>query len=139
MLVSLLLGVRTGLSAFFTPRETRRLAWVTLAGMTLGGMILGPLAQFFAFGAYWTGFPFGYDLTDNKVLIMWLVWLIACALVGLRRAVLARRDRIVVALAAVLMLGVYAIPHSTWGSRLDYGLLEQGVSPSDAIKTGSGR
>lgn len=138
MFLSLLLGARTGLSALFTPGEARRLAWITLAGMTLGGMILGPIAQNLAFGAYWAGFPFGYDLTDNKVLIMWIVWLVACAVIGTRVTVLTHRQRAVVGLAAVLMLGVYAIPHSTWGSQLDYELLEQGVPPSEAIKTGSG-
>ena len=30
-----------------------------------------------AFGAYWTGFPFGYDLTDNKTVLMWLAWVLA--------------------------------------------------------------
>jgi hypothetical protein len=40
-------------------------------------MILGPVVQKFAFGEYWTGFPFGTDLTDNKTLIAFIGWIIA--------------------------------------------------------------
>ena len=40
----------------------------------LGGMLLGPFVQKYAFGEFWTGWPNGHDLTDNKTLIMWLVW-----------------------------------------------------------------
>ena len=40
-------------------------------------MILGPLTQYYAFGALWTGFPFGIDLTDNKTLIALIGWIIA--------------------------------------------------------------
>ena len=44
--------------------------------------------------------------------------------------------RIVVLVAAVVMTGVYAIPHSMQGSELDYSKIEEGVSPEDAIGTG---
>ena len=46
----------------------------------IGGMILGPIVQKYAFGEYWTGFPYGGDFTDNKMLIMWLAWAIAMAI-----------------------------------------------------------
>ena len=39
------------------------------ATLGLGGMILGPIVQKYAFGAYWTGIPFGHDLTDAKNLV----------------------------------------------------------------------
>jgi hypothetical protein len=136
MFISVLLGMRTGLAALFAPAPMRRLAWLTLAGMTLGGMILGPIAQEYAFGAYWTGFPFDYDLTDNKVLLMWLVWVVACAVIGLRARRDARRERLAVAIAALVMLVVYVIPHSAQGTELDYGLYEQGVPASDALRSG---
>jgi hypothetical protein len=40
----------------------------------VGGLILGPPVQLEAFGALWTGWPFGADLTDNKTLIAVLAW-----------------------------------------------------------------
>lgn len=59
MFFSVLIGMRTGLAAVFAPDTMRRTAWITLIGMTIGGMMLGPLVQKYAFGAYWTGFPYG--------------------------------------------------------------------------------
>jgi hypothetical protein len=136
MFFAMLIGVRAGLAAIFSPEPMRRLAWVSLAVMTAGGMILGPIAQKYAFGAFWTGFPFGYDLTDNKVLIMWLVWVAACAVVGLRPKRHERVSRSAVTLAALVMLVVYVIPHSAQGSELDYEQLDRGVPASEAIETG---
>ncbi|MEL7060701.1 MAG: hypothetical protein AAGN46_11810 [Acidobacteriota bacterium] len=146
MFFSVLIGMRTGLSALFAPTGMRLLAWITFVGLTIGGMILGPFVQKHAFGEYWTGFPWGYDLTDNKMLIMWIAWLIACSTIGLRE----RRDeglgtpsrrkanvgRAVVFVAALVMTGVYLIPHSMRGSELDYSKVDQGVPASEAIGTG---
>jgi Na+/melibiose symporter-like transporter len=104
----------------------------------VGGMILGPIVQKYAFGAFWTGFPLGYDLTDNKTLLMWLVWVGACGALGLRWAGATRErvGRAAVVVATVLMLAVYLVPHSMRGSQLDYEQLEQGVDPAGAIRTG---
>jgi hypothetical protein len=136
MFLSMLIGLRAGLAALFSPRETRSLAWIALAGLTVGGMMLGPVVQKFAFGAFWTGFPHGKDLTDNKMLVMWLVWLVACLIAGRKPG---RRDlagRWAVAAATVVMIGVFLIPHSLRGSQLDYEQLDRGVPAEEAIKTG---
>ena len=74
MFIALLVGVRTALGAAFYPVGVKKLALTTLGLMTVGGMILGPIVQKYAFGAFWTGWPYGYDLTDNKTLLMWIVW-----------------------------------------------------------------
>ncbi|NJL28433.1 MAG: hypothetical protein HC897_11380 [Thermoanaerobaculia bacterium] len=84
MFFSVLIGMRTGLAALFAPATMRFWAWVTLVGLTIGGMVLGPFVQKYAFGHYWTGFPFGGDLTDNKMLIMWVAWILACSVIGLK-------------------------------------------------------
>lgn len=137
MFLSMVLGLRTGLAALFTPGQVRRLAWITLSMMTVGGLILGPIAQKYAFGAFWTGFPFGYDLTDNKVLIMWLVWMAACMVLGFRPRARERLARTVTAVAALLVVVVYAIPHSAQGSELNWEEVDRGVPPAEAIKTGT--
>lgn len=136
MFFSVLIGIRTGLAALFSPRGMRTMAWVTLTGMTVGGMILGPVVQKYAFGALWTGFPFGYDLTDNKMLIMWLVWLAACAVVGFKPKDSEKASCMAVAMATLVMIAVYLIPHSLHGSQLDYDKLDEGVPASEAIGTG---
>ncbi len=138
MFLAMLVGVRAGLGAAAGRPESRRWAWAALGLMTVGGMILGPIVQKYAFGAYWTGWPLGYDLTDNKTLVMWLAWLGACGVLGVRAAEGRRREagRAAVVLATVVMLVVYLIPHSMRGSELDYEQLERGVDPVEAIRTG---
>jgi len=135
MFLSMLLGVRAGLAALFRPRGMVRLAWATLGCITVGGMFLGPVVQHYAFGEYWTGFPFGYDLTDNKTLIMWVAWLGACAVIGLRPRA-EKMGRAAVVAALLILMTVYFIPHSLRGSTLDYEKLDQGVPASEAIQTG---
>ena len=136
MFFSVLFGMRAGLSALFDPSDMRKFAFVALIGMTLGGMIFGPFVQKFAFGEYWTGFPFGGDLTDNKMLIMWVAWLIAAAAIGTKAKKKETVSRAVVLVAAVVMTIVYLIPHSMRGSELDYSKVDEGVHPSEAIGTG---
>lgn len=129
MFCAVLFGTRAGLAAAFTPAQMRSLLWITLGAMTVGGLVLGPLAQEAAFGEYWTGFPFGYDLTDNKTLLMWGVWAVA-AVVFLRAGVGQGARRIAVGLAALIMLAVYLVPHSLRGSELEYDQLSPPAKPS---------
>jgi len=136
MFLSMLVGIRAALAALAGRAETRRLAWVALVLMTAGGLILGPIVQEYAFGQFWTGFPFGYDLTDNKLLIMWLVWVAACAVLGRRVGRREAAGRVAVLAAATIMIVVFLIPHSLRGSTLDYEKLDRGVAPEEAIETG---
>jgi hypothetical protein len=131
--------MRAGLGSLAAPGNVRVLSWVSLGLMTVGGMILGPLVQKSAFGAYWTGFPWGYDLTDNKTLIMWLAWIVACAALGRpgRADVPGWSRRLTVFAAAVVMTVVYLIPHSLRGSQLDFDQVESGSSAADAVRTGN--
>jgi hypothetical protein len=136
MFLAVMFGLRTGFAAVFRHAEVRVLAFATLGLMTVGGMVLGPIVQKHAFGEYWTGWPNGKDLTDNKMLVMWLVWVLACVVLALTRRQRQRAGRIAVAAATVVMLVVFLIPHSLRGSQLDYEKLEDGASPTEAIETG---
>ncbi|MCU0726408.1 MAG: hypothetical protein MUE73_11555 [Planctomycetes bacterium] len=120
MFLAVFFGLLAGLEAAFRPKGMRRSTWAALVTMTLGGLLFGPLVQKAAFGAYWTGFPFGHDLTDNKILFMWFAWVGAVIALRSLPAGRIRIRRVVVLAAAILMFGVYLIPHSTWGSELDW-------------------
>jgi hypothetical protein len=93
----------------------RRYAWIALIGMSVGGMVLGPIVQKFAFGAFWTGWPNGSDLTDNKTLIAFLAWLPVTVL-----ALRGRKLRIALVVGWIVMMGVFLIPHSLRGSEMDW-------------------
>lgn len=116
MFGAMLVGTRAGLEFFRPQPQYRALLLWTLALLTVGGFILGPIVQKYAFGAYWTGWPFGTDLTDNKTAAAWLAWLIAW--LKLRRT--PERAGAWVLGAAIVMMIVFAIPHSLLGSELKY-------------------
>lgn len=119
MLFSNLSGI---LAAFKVPAYKKYTLW-TFWTLLAGGMILGPLVQKYAFGDLWTGIPFGWDLTDNKTLIAFVFWVLA---------VLMNRKKNQPAFtiaAAIILLLIYSIPHSMFGSQLDYntGTVTQGM------------
>ncbi len=87
----------------------------TVVLVLLGAFLFGPLVQLYAFGVWWSGVPFGYDWTDNKVLVELAFWLLAWYL---NRG--ARRNRSSVYLAGLVTLAVYFIPHSLFGSEYNY-------------------
>jgi hypothetical protein len=136
MFFSMLIGVRAALAALLGRKEARRYAWVALVGITIGGLVLGPVVQKHAFGAFWTGWPLGEDLTDNKTLAMWLAWVVAVAVLERRRAADDRLARVALVGACLVTIAVYLVPHSLRGSQLDYGRVEGGGAPTDAITTG---
>jgi len=115
MALAMILSNRAGLEALARGGQTRRLTLWTIGTLLVGGLILGPIIQKYAFGALWTGFPFGHDLTDNKTAVAFVFWLVA--LFAGRRGT---RARAWVLAAAVVTLVIYLIPHSLLGSELDY-------------------
>jgi len=137
MFIAVLIGLRTGLGgALFSATAPRRLLWLTLGCMTLGGLVLGPFVQKAAFGHYWTGFPWGYDLTDNKTLLMWGVWVLAALVAGPKPRRREGWSRAAVLAATLAMAVVYLIPHSMRGSQLDYSKVKAGGDAKDAVVTG---
>ncbi|MBX2976912.1 MAG: hypothetical protein KF721_12320 [Ignavibacteriaceae bacterium] len=118
--LAMLLSTRTGIEVFYGSQNLKKYTIWTVATLIIGGMIFGPLTQLYAFGALWTGFPFGYDLTDNKTLIALIGWL--AALLAVYKL---SKPKIWIVGAAVLMLIVFLIPHSVLGSELDYEKLDK--------------
>ncbi|MCK9407603.1 MAG: hypothetical protein WCX28_00230 [Bacteriovoracaceae bacterium] len=119
MFFGMLFSARTGLEVFAQNPSLKRLTYMTFAVITFGGMIMGPLVLKYAFNEWWTGFPFGNDITDNKTLIAFLGWL--TAVVALLRSKDSKRW---ILAAAVITLIVFLIPHSLWGTELDYTTMQ---------------
>lgn len=135
MFFGVLWGLRTLLEALLGRRGLAWMTYATLGLIGVGGMFLGPVVQKYAFGAFWTGVPFGWDLTDNKTLVMFVCWLCAAAALRWRRTA-PTVVRWAVGGAAAVMVIVYLIPHSMYGSELDYEQLDSGVDPTEAIGQG---
>ena len=115
MFFAMLWSNRTGMEALAGGPGRDRQALTTLVLLVLGGLILGPIVQKYAFGAYWTGWPFGEDLTDNKLAVAVLAWVWA----AWRRGE-GKGARAIAIVAALIVFAVYMIPHSMNGSTLDY-------------------
>ena len=113
MFIAMLFSNLCGALAIGNRPSFRKYTFYTFAALLIGGMILGPLVQKFAFGDLWTGIPFGYDLTDNKTLIAFLFFL-AAVLGNLKK-----ERRYLTIIAAVILIIVYSVPHSLYGSTLN--------------------
>ena len=120
MFGAMLLSTRTGLEYFCREPKFKNLTFWTLGFLFVGGFIFGPLMQYYAFNTWWTGWPFGTDLTDSKTAFAFIAWVIAA--IALFKSKNPKRW---VLSAAVLLLVVYLIPHSVLGSELDYKELEK--------------
>jgi len=112
----MLVATRALLEVLRSDTSEPRVAVVVAMGLLLvGGMFLGPVVQKFAFGAYWTGWPNGSDLTDNKTLIAVIAWLPATVL-----ALGKKRLWGAVVIGWIVMMGIFLIPHSLRGSEMDW-------------------
>ncbi|MDY0081993.1 MAG: hypothetical protein RBR74_02305 [Ignavibacteriaceae bacterium] len=120
MFLAMLLSTRTGLEFFNKKPDYKKLVYWTLGVLLLGGMVFGPIMQKYAFGEFWTGIPFGFDLTDNKTLLAVIGWIIALA--ALKKS--AKPQRWII-FASIFMFIIYLIPHSVLGSELDYNELDK--------------
>jgi hypothetical protein len=118
--MAMLFSTRTGLEFFNIEPNYKKLVYWTFGLLLLGGMIFGPIMQKYAFGAFWTGVPFGIDLTDNKTLIAVIGWIIA--LIAVKKSANPKKWII---FASILMFVVYLIPHSVLGSELDYNEMDK--------------
>lgn len=123
MFLFMLFSVRIFIAAVARDVFVRRAVALNLLFLLLGGFVFGPLTQFHAFGAYWTGWPSGGDLTDNKTLVMLAFWLAAAFAVFKTKN---SRPWLLAAFAVTALL--YLVPHSMFGSELDYSKAE-GASP----------
>jgi len=117
---AMLLSARTGLEYFNKGKKFKPLTILTFTFVIMGGFIFGPIVQKYAFGAFWTGFPFGHDLTDNKILIGFIGWLLA--LIALYKF---KKPKRWIIFASILMFIIFLIPHSLLGSELDYNELDR--------------
>ena len=119
MAMSLLGAIRI-LSGLEDKAGTVRAArWVLILSF-VGGWPLGFILNRQTFGTIWEGYPFGFDVTDNKTQIMFVFWLASLLLV--RGSFLGRgeeTDRLgargfawAVIASFIVSLALFVVPHS---------------------------
>ncbi len=101
------------------PGTVRLVQWVILTTF-VGGWPIGFILNHQRFGTLWEGFPFGYDITDNKTQIIFLFWIVTVLLV--RGSFLGRGESCdalgargfawAVVVSFIVSLTLYMIPHS---------------------------
>jgi hypothetical protein len=102
-----LMSLKTGMEFFRKEPKYKKYVFWTLGLAVVGGLILGPLVQYYAFGEYWTGFPFGFDLTDNKMIISFAAWI--AALIAIYKS---KKPGYWILGATILTIAIFLIPHS---------------------------
>jgi hypothetical protein len=120
MFFGMLLSNRTALEYFKNGKNVKKLTYWTVGFIFFGGFVMGPIMQKYAFGEFWTGFPYGFDLTDNKTLIAGIAWVIT--LWAFRKTRVPQKWAI---FASVVTFIIFMIPHSLLGSELDYNKLDK--------------
>jgi len=127
MFGSFLLMVMVILTAFEDMRNRavrirlgKQTLWATII-LFLGTFPIGIWLEYQVYATYWTGIPFGRDITDSKALIIFIYWLVMLYL--LRGSALSgdpRKDvigataaRWVAVVGVVLSLALYLVPHSS--------------------------
>ena len=113
-------AVRAGIEAITKGDNVNMLTICTVILIFFGGLVLGPIMQKFAFGAYWTGWPFKGllnfgDMTDNKTAVMFFSWVIA-----LWRISVNKEKKWWAVFAMIVTLITFIIPHSILGSEIDH-------------------
>lgn len=123
MFATVFLGLMTVFTAFDVVKgkgEIRKsvnyLLWTTVF-VFIGGFPLGYLVAYIAFGQGWSGIPIGWDITDNKTVILFLAWLITLILArkGIKEAKIAISNKTYFALtiaSLVVSIIIFMIPHS---------------------------
>ena len=124
MFAAMLFAVYT-LLLILTRKEYKKWLKITVVTLFIGGFIMGPLVQHAAFGPWWTGFPLGTDLTDNKTLLSFLFFLVALATLKWKY------NKWVTLLAILFMVVVFTIPHSSYGSEYDYSTQQIGPAQGE--------
>ncbi len=114
MFIAMFFSNLSGFFAVFKYDCQRIYLFITFLLLIIGGGILGPVVQKFAFGQYWAGVPFGWDLTDNKMLIALIFWTAAVI------ANFKKQRKYMTIIAAIVVLLIFSIPHSLFGSELDH-------------------
>jgi hypothetical protein len=97
----------------------RAARWVLVTSF-IGGWPLGFLLNYQTFGMLWEGFPFGYDITDNKTQVIFILWLVSLLLVwgssigrGEEKDRLGRKAFALAIVACfVVSLALFILPHS---------------------------
>jgi hypothetical protein len=111
--IALFFSNATGLLALFRINSYKLWTIITFGILVIAGLVLGPIVQKYAFNEWWAGVPYGWDLTDNKTLIAILAWLIALIMIRKKSAA------IWVIFASLIMVAIFSIPHSLYGSQLN--------------------
>lgn len=114
MFFAMLFSNLTGILILFKDSRYRKYLKIAFIFLFIGGAILGPIIQKYAFGHYWTGWPFGEDLTDNKTLIGLIFYAVAFI------TNYKKENPRIAFVAVVVLFIVYMIPHSMFGSELDH-------------------
>jgi hypothetical protein len=101
-------------------RLGKQTLWATII-LFIGTFPIGIWLEYQVYATYWTGIPFGRDITDSKALVIFIYWLVMLYLLkGSALSNEPRKDMIgataarwVAVVGVILSLALYLVPHSS--------------------------
>jgi len=102
--LAIFLSTWSGLLALFGSGASKFFSMLTFISFIIGGFIIAPIVHKYAVNDWWTGFPIGYSLNNNKFFLASLVWLVV--VVTIQR----KYNRIISVVASLLSLLIFLIP-----------------------------
>jgi len=123
MFATVYFGVLTVLGAYqyskgkgSIAKSVRNLLWTVIFSF-IGGFPLGYLVAYKAFGVGWGGIPVGWDITDNKTVILFAFWLITLILArnglkGEKMSISGNTYFALTVISFVVTILAFMVPHS---------------------------
>jgi len=115
MYLFFLLSTYLFLKLNFINEFSKKIFYFSFTSFILGGFVFGPIVQYYAFDCFWSGFPYGYDLTDNKTLLTLILWFLPIYFIIKNKPI--KKYYNIAYLSLILM---YLIPHSLYGSEYKF-------------------
>lgn len=116
MFLAMVFSNVTGIYTLFRINSYKYWAAATFAVLAIGGLVLGPIVQKYAFNILWAGVPLEWNITNNKTLIVILLWVLALVMIQHKSAA------IWVFLASLGTFTIFLFPHGLLDSQLNHGI-----------------
>jgi hypothetical protein len=117
MLASLIILIHALYYAIFflqtgeSGEKALRSSIVGIVTFFITGFPIGWIIEKQVLGNYWEGIPFGWDITDNKTLLIFLIWLIIIMLKKTDKISLRAFARWVI-INTIITFALFLVPHS---------------------------
>ncbi len=93
------------------PLKLKNLVFWGIVTFFITGFPIGWIIEYQVLGNFWEGIPFGWDITDNKTLLILIYWLAVFIPFGLKKIASSTMAKLII-FGTIFTLVLFIIPHS---------------------------